>query len=78
MPMISRISLVVAFVAGAGVGAQATQALAANNYDSPDWAPIYTGPTIGREPTMTVHRKDVDRIVQAPIWHLSHKVDHPR
>jgi hypothetical protein len=68
----------VAFMAGAGVAAQAAQALAANNYDSPDWAPIYTGPTIGREPTITYHRKDVGRIVQAPIWHLSHKIGHPR
>jgi hypothetical protein len=78
MSMKSKTSLVLAFIVGAGVAAQATQAIAANNYDSPDWAPIYTGPTIGHEPTITYHRKNVDRIVQAPIRHLSHKVGHPR
>jgi hypothetical protein len=76
--MKSKTSLVVVLIAGAGLAAQATQAMAANNYDSPDWAPIYTGPAIGRVPTVSDHGKDADRISRAPGGQPSHKVDHPR
>jgi hypothetical protein len=78
MSMKSKTHLVVAIVAAAGIAARATHALAANNYDSPDWAPIYTGPTIERVPAVGDHRNDTVRILRAPAWRLSHKADRPR
>ena len=51
---------------------------ASNTYDSPDWAPIYSGPSVGREPRVGVYRDNADRYLRAPRWQLSHKTDRPR
>jgi hypothetical protein len=74
----SRITLVVALFLGTASSALAPPAFAANNYDSPDWAPIYSGPTDGHEARAVVHKRNVDRFVPGPRWQLSHKVDRPR
>jgi hypothetical protein len=74
----SRIALVTALTLGTASAALATHAFAANNYDSPDWAPIYSGPTVGREPAVSAYKKNADRSVRAPSWQLSHKMDRLR
>jgi hypothetical protein len=49
---------------------------ASNTYDSSDWAPIYAGPTIRREPTASAYERNADESLRAPSVHLSHKMDH--
>ena len=65
----SRITLVAtALFLGTASSALAPHAFAANNYDSPDWAPIYSGPTVGHETRVGVHKRNVDRYVPGPRW----------
>jgi hypothetical protein len=73
-----KIAIGAALILGTASSDLATRAFAANNYDSPDWAPIYSGPSVGREPRVGVYRDNADRFVRAPRWHLSHKTDRPR
>jgi hypothetical protein len=74
----SRTALGAALLLGTASAALATSALAANNYDSSDWAPMYAGPTVGSEPKVDVHTKNTERFVPWPSWRLSHKSDSPR
>jgi hypothetical protein len=74
----SKIALVTALTLGTASAALATHAFAANNYDSPDWAPIYSGPTAGHEPKVSVYKENADRFVPVPRWKMSHKMDHLR
>ena len=74
----SRIALITALTLGTASAALATHAFAANNYDSPDWAPMYSGPTAGHEPKVSVYKENAGRSVPAPSWQLSHKVDRLR
>jgi hypothetical protein len=46
-------------ILGTASAALATQAFSANNYDSPDWEPIFTRPTVGREPRVSVYKEMV-------------------
>jgi hypothetical protein len=74
----SKIALVAGLIVGTASAALATNAFAANNYDSPDWAPMYAGPTVGNEPKVEVHPKNTERFVPAPSKRLSHRTDSPR
>jgi hypothetical protein len=74
----SKTALVAALILGTASAALATHAFAANNYDSPDWAPIFTGPTVGREPRVSVYKKNAERFIVSPCWRLFHKMDRPR
>ena len=74
----TKIAFAAALIIGTASAALAPPAFAANNYDSPDWAPIYSGPTDGHEARADVHKRNVDRFVPGPRWQLSHKVDRPR
>jgi hypothetical protein len=78
--MSERLAIAVgaALIFGVASSDLATRAFASNNYDSPDWAPIYSGPSVGREPRVGVYRDNADRYVRAPRWQLSHKTDRPR
>ena len=49
---------------------------ASNTYDSPDWAPIYSGSTIRREPTAGASERNADEFARVPSAPLSHKMDH--
>jgi len=51
---------------------------ASNTYDSPDWAPIYAGPTIRHEPTARDHERNADGFVRVPSGKQSHKTDGQR
>jgi hypothetical protein len=50
--------------------------LASNTYDSPDWAPIYSGSTVRREPAASAYERNADEFARVPGAHLSHKMDH--
>jgi hypothetical protein len=50
--------------------------LASNTYDSPDWAPIYSGSTNRREPTASAYERNADEFARVPGAHLPHKMDH--
>ena len=78
MPNTSKTALVVALILGTASAALATNAFAANNYDSSDWAPMYAGPSVGSEPKVDVRTKNTERFVPAPSERLSHKTDSPR
>jgi hypothetical protein len=78
MPNTSKIALVAGLVIGTASAALATNAFAANNYDSSDWAPMYAGPTIGTEPKVDVRTKNNERLVLGPSWQLSHRTDSQR
>jgi hypothetical protein len=49
---------------------------ASNTYDSPDWAPIYSGSTIRREPTAGASERTSGEFYRAPNASLSHKMEH--
>jgi hypothetical protein len=49
---------------------------ASNTYDSPDWAPIYSGSTIRREPTAGAPERNADEFARVPSAFPSHKMDH--
>jgi hypothetical protein len=49
---------------------------ASNTYDSPDWAPIYSGSTSRREPTAGASENSADEFARLPSAHLPHKMDH--
>ena len=49
---------------------------ASNTYDSPDWAPIYSGSTIRREPAAGASERNADEFARVPGPSLSHKMDH--
>jgi hypothetical protein len=74
----SKIALAAALILGTAPAALATHAFAANNYDSPDWAPIFTGPTVGREARVSVYKENAVRFIAAPSRQLSHKIYRPR
>jgi hypothetical protein len=74
----SKNALVAALIIGAASATLATDAFAANNYDSSDWAPMYSGPTIGTEPKVSVDKRHDERFVPGPSWQLSHRTDRPR
>jgi hypothetical protein len=78
MPNTSKIALVVALILGTASAVLATNAFAANNYDSSDWAPMYAGPSVGSEPKVDIRTKNTERFVPAPSERLSHKSDSPR
>jgi hypothetical protein len=78
MPNTSKIALVAGLILGTASVGLATNAFAANNYDSSDWAPMYAGPTVGSEPKVDVHTKNNERFALGPSWQLSHKTDSPR
>jgi hypothetical protein len=78
MSIKSRIAIVAALILGAASSDLATRAFAANNYDSPDWAPSYSGSAVGREPRVSLHKENADRFVPGARWQLSHKTDRPR
>jgi hypothetical protein len=78
MPNTSTIALVVALILGTASAVLATNAFAANNYDSSDWAPMYAGPSVGSEPKVDVRSKNTEWFVPAPSERLSHKTDSPR
>ena len=74
----SKLALIASLILGGAPGTLATNAFAANNYDSSDWAPMYAGRTIGSEPKVDVHTKNNERLVLGPSWQVSHKTDNPR
>jgi hypothetical protein len=49
---------------------------ASNTYDSPDWAPVYSGSTSRREPTAGASERNADEFARVPSAPLSHKTDH--
>jgi hypothetical protein len=51
---------------------------ASNTYDSADWAPVYAGSTIRREPTANAYERDADGFARVPSTRLSHKSDRQR
>jgi opacity protein-like surface antigen len=55
---------------------QKHEKFASNTYDSPDWAPIYSGSTIRREPAASAYERNADEFSRVPSAHLSHKMDH--
>ena len=74
----SKIALCAALILGTASAALATNAFAANNYDSSDWAPMYAGPTVGSEPKVDVHAKNTERFIPGPSWRLYQKSDRLR
>src|ERR1700746_1261430 len=53
MPTFTNISLVTALILSAGSAAFASpRAVASNNYDSPDWAPVHVSPRAAPCPTL--------------------------
>lgn len=53
MQTFTKITLVTAFILGAGSAAfPSEQALASNTYDSPDWAQVYVTPSVDHCPTL--------------------------
>jgi hypothetical protein len=53
MPTFTNISLVTALILSAGSAASASpRAVASNNYDSPDWAPVHVSPRAAPCPTL--------------------------
>jgi hypothetical protein len=74
----SKIALVAGLILGTGCATLATNAFAANNYDSSDWAPMYAGPRVGSGPKVDVRTKNTERFVPAPSARLSHETDSPR
>jgi hypothetical protein len=74
----SRLALVTVFILGAASAAMATSAFAANNYDSSDWAPMYSGPIVGTEPKASIDTRNTGRFIPGPRWQLSHRTDRPR
>jgi hypothetical protein len=71
----SKIALVAVVFGGTAL---ATNAFAANNYDSPDWSPMYVEPGAGSGPSVSAYKKHEDRSVPAPQWQLYHRTDRPR
>jgi hypothetical protein len=59
-------------------GHKRENALVLNTYDSPDWAPVYAGPTTRHEPKVGAREKSTDRYVRVPSWQPSSATDHPR
>jgi hypothetical protein len=49
-----------------------------NTYDSPDWAPVYAGPTMRHEAKAGVREKSADRYVRVPVWLPSSTTDRLR
>jgi hypothetical protein len=49
---------------------------ASNTYDSPDWAPIYSGTIMRREPTAGASKRNADEFARVPSASMSHKIDH--
>jgi hypothetical protein len=78
MPNTSKIALVAGLIFGTASAALATNAFAANNYDSSDWAPMYAKPTVGSEPKVDARTKNNEMFVFGPSWQLSRKTDNPR
>jgi hypothetical protein len=74
----SKLALVASLILGSAPATLATNAFAANNYDSSDWAPMYAGATVGNEPKVDVHTKNNERFVSGPSWQLSRRTDSPR
>jgi hypothetical protein len=74
----SKIAFVTVLILGAASAAMGTGAFAANNYDSSDWAPMYSGPIVGAKPQENIDTKNTERFIPAPRWQLSHRTDRPR
>jgi hypothetical protein len=74
----SKIALVATLILGTAWAVLATNAFAANNYDSSDWAPMYAGPSVGSEPKVDIRAKTAERFVPAPSERLSQKTGSPR
>jgi hypothetical protein len=74
----SKLALVTVLILGAAPAAVATSAFAANNYDSSDWAPMYSGPSVGAEPKEQIDTRNNERFIPGPKWQLSHRTDRPR
>ena len=52
--------------------------LVSNTYDSPDWAPVYAGPTTRQEPKAGARERSADRYVRVPSWQPSSTTDRLR
>ena len=74
----SKVALIAGVILGTASAILATNAFAANNYDSSDWAPMYAGPSIGSEPKFDARTKNTETFVPVPSARLSHKTDSPR
>ena len=74
----TKIALSVAIALASAPASLTTYAFAANNYDSPDWAPAYSGTAVGREPGASLQKENADRFVQGTRSQPSHKTDRPR
>jgi hypothetical protein len=74
----SKVALIASLILGTASGILATNAFAANNYDSSDWAPMYAGPSIGSEPKIDARTKNTETFVPAPSERLSHQTDSRR
>jgi hypothetical protein len=76
----SKITLVATLIVGTASAGLATDAFAANNYDSPDWAPMYAGPTVSSEPRTSAYERNAERAAPGPRSQLSHRIgtDRPR
>jgi hypothetical protein len=70
----SKIALVGALIVGAASAGLATDAFAANNYDSSDWAPMYVGPTVSNEPRASAYEKNAERPAPGPSSQISHRI----
>jgi hypothetical protein len=70
----SKIAYIGVLIVGAASAGLATYAFAANNYDSPDWAPVYIGPPVSSEPKARVYNKNAERSAPGPKWQLSHRI----
>jgi hypothetical protein len=49
-----------------------------NTYDSPDWAPVYAGPSTRHDPKVGAREKNTDRYVLVPSWQPSRTTDRLR
>jgi hypothetical protein len=74
----SKIALVAVLILGAASAAMATRAFPANNYDSSDWAPMYSGPIVDAEPKENIDTRNSERFIPGPRWQLPHRTDRPR
>jgi hypothetical protein len=76
----SKLALVATLIVGAASAGLATDAFAANNYDSSDWAPMYAAPTVNSEPRTSAYERNTERSAPEPRWQLSHRIgtDRPR
>jgi hypothetical protein len=80
MPNKFTIALVGALTVVTAAAGLATDAFAANNYDSSDWAPMYAGLTVGGEPRAGAYEKNAEKSAPRQRWQLSHRtgIDRPR